>query len=557
MKLIFFCYILLPLIASALPVRREPPSLHLPHGSAASACESILAPKFEDLAMKLEDHANEHEGTAAFETASKLRVDFLELMNKCVADQSSFAEDELENTLLQVHQKWGFVKKHVVEPIKKNVVEPAKKHVVDPATKWLKNGPPAPPAGAPPKTYTSWKAVQQALALAAVVYQDEKAIDILLHGCADGKADLHTVHGKLNQAAIDTMQKYCRIYSLYKKIAFMDNGKSVKGKDVGTEALIVETTDDPVAEVELAAEESSKPQRKLLSQPLEELQSSAQDGAREEWGGSRRRRFHLHHRHRPHIHHRHRPHIHHKHHSHHKHHRHHTHHKHTPAPKYAVKTTGTRTKTGVVWIAIRGSEDLEDWKSNIKLTQTSWPDGGGGKVHQGFYMQYAQIRKTVFETVDKKVAEGWVNFHVTGHSLGGAVAELVAMAIIHRHPTVRVQMINFGAPMVGDKHWNSEFDRKIKLSTRVVNNKDLVTCLPGQNPVSGIASRIGNLVSSGSASNPYSTNVNHLLQWSNNAWRATRWPSCSRSWSVGDHDLDNYAKIVLGKARCQHSCYQA
>merc|ERR1711998_408143 len=87
--------------------------------------------------------------------------------------------------------------------------------------------------------------------------------------------------------------------------------------------------------------------------------------------------------------------------------------------------------------------------------------------------------------------------------------------------TVRVQMINFGAPMVGDKHWISEFDRKIKLSTRVVNNKDLVTCLPGQNPVSGIASRIGNLVSSGSASNPYSTNVNHLLQWSNNAWRAT------------------------------------
>ena len=47
----------------------------------------------------------------------------------------------------------------------------------------------------------------------------------------------------------------------------------------------------------------------------------------------------------------------------------------------------------------------------------------------------------MFKTVDEKVAAGWVNFHVTGHSLGGAIAELVAMALAHRHPNVRVQVM--------------------------------------------------------------------------------------------------------------------
>lgn len=546
--------------------------LHLPHGPAVESCEAMLAPKFEDLAVNLEEHAHEHEQDKAMESAHSLRVEYLELMNKCVADHSSFAEDELESALLQVDQKWGVIKKHIIKPIKKHVVDPVKKHVVDPATKWVKNGPPAPPAGNPPKTYTSWKAVQQALALAAVVYQDEEAIDYFMQGCPDTSKNpkLHAIVGKVDQKSLDTMRKYCPIYRLYKKIAFLDNGKSVNGKDVGTEALILETHDDPVAELELAAETHG---RKLLS--VDEATEDVQERAK--WGGSRRRRRrrwhahlpHRHHIHVPHRHHIHVPHIHvphrhhihvpHRHHIHvpHRHHKHHKHHKHTPAPKYAVKSAGTPTKPGVVWLAFRGSEEAEDWKANLKFTTTSWPDGGGGRVHYGFYTQYAQIRKTVFKTVDEKVAAGWVNFHVTGHSLGGAIAELVAMALAHRHPNVRVQMINFGAPGVGDKHWVSAFNSKIKLATRIVNNKDIVTCLPGHNPVSGIASRVGNLFTRGSASNPYTTNVHHFLEWSNNAWRAKRWPSCSRCWSIGDHSITQYSKIVIDPpySRCEHSCY--
>jgi len=213
-----------------------------------------------------------------------------------------------------------------------------------------------------------------------------------------------------------------------------------------------------------------------------------------------------------------------------------------------------------VWVAVRGSEDTEDWKSNMKFITTEWKDGGGGKVHLGFWQQYMQIRDIVFLNVDSHVKDGYGNFYVTGHSLGGAVAELVAMALAHRHPSVRVQMINFGAPGVGDETWVKAFDTKIPLSTRIVNNKDLVTCLPGHNPVSGIAARVGNLFTKGSGSNPFQHNIGHFLQWSSKGggWRSSRWPSCARSWSVGDHNILKYANIVVfDHARCQpeNDCY--
>lgn len=212
----------------------------------------------------------------------------------------------------------------------------------------------------------------------------------------------------------------------------------------------------------------------------------------------------------------------------------------------------------MIWIVVRGSEDPEDWKANAKVILTDWKDGGGGKVHYGFWEQYNQVRSHVKTTVDKYVKEGYGNFYVTGHSLGGAVAELISMAIGHWHPSpdVRVQMISFGAPGVGDETWVKAFDKIVPLSTRVVNNKDLVTCLPGHNPITGIASRVGNLFTKGSVSNPFKHNIGHFLQWSNNAWRSTRWPSCARTWSIKDHGVARYAGVVMDHARCDHVCWE-
>merc|ERR1719181_1645777 len=97
---------------------------HLPE---YQSCEASLAPKFEQLAVHLQNHAHKMDGVTAIEAANRLRADYFDLMSQCVetwrsGDEAAFQEDELESALLQVHQKWGFVKKHIVEPIKKHVI---------------------------------------------------------------------------------------------------------------------------------------------------------------------------------------------------------------------------------------------------------------------------------------------------------------------------------------------------------------------------------------------------------------------------------------------------
>jgi len=173
-------------------------------------------------------------------------------------------------------------------------------------------------------------------------------------------------------------------------------------------------------------------------------------------------------------------------------------------------------------------------------------------VHQGFYSQYVQVRKKLFETADKYYKLGYRSFNVCGHSLGGALSELGSMALAHRFPDATVQMITFGAPSVGDTAFVNEFNKKIPLATRIVNNKDLVPCLPGANGIAGGFAKLGNLITKGKFSNPFKHNVNHLLQYSNGAWRSARWPSCSRCWSVHDHEVTEYADIVLHKPRNGH-----
>lgn len=504
--------------------------------SGVAACEVRLAPRFERLGDYLEKHAHEFEAGGAHEAAHRLRVRFFVMMKKCIEleDAGAFEENEAEFEL-QVDQHWGFVKTHIAEPIKKHVVEPVKRHVVEPVVEWVTNGSPAPPAGNPPKTYSSWKAVQAALALSSVVYQEEGPIDYFLRGCSDpdNSTTFKIVEGKVDKASLDLMKQLCGVYTLFKKIAFIDNGRSVHGKDVGTEVLFLES--------EFSDDDLPWRGRRLLETSADKHTAAAfagvmqKDASDQKWGFFRH--HHRHHTHTPHRHHAHTP------------HRHHTHTPHSHTPHSHTTASPAFSNAGTIWIALRGSESVTDWKQNLKIVADPWNDGGGGKVHHGLLLQYLQIRQKLFETVDEYVKMGYGKFICTGHSLGGSLAELCAMAIAHRHANVVVQMITFGAPTAGNPDFAEAFNSKIPLATRIVNDRDIIPCLPGHNPISGIASRVAGLFAKGSLENPFTESVDHLLQWSGNAWRSVRWPSCARSWSIDNHLLHSYASIVLNHVR--------
>jgi len=120
-----------------------------------------------------------------------------------------------------------------------------------------------------------------------------------------------------------------------------------------------------------------------------------------------------------------------------------------------------------------------------------------GKVHRGFYSQYEALREGVRETVGKhidSITRGTTLLYFTGHSLGGAVAQLLALDVAthfdlpprvvfgmgHGIPEPCALVYTFGSPRVGDK----TFAAHMRSSTRHLRYKfmgDIVSEIPLNN----------------------------------------------------------------------------
>nr|GEW90580.1 C2 calcium-dependent membrane targeting [Tanacetum cinerariifolium] len=71
---------------------------------------------------------------------------------------------------------------------------------------------------------------------------------------------------------------------------------------------------------------------------------------------------------------------------------------------------------------------------------------------------------------------------VTGHSLGGALATLLALELsssqLAKRGAISVTMYNFGSPRVGNKLFAQVYNEKVKDSWRVVNHRDIIPSVP-------------------------------------------------------------------------------
>ena len=134
-----------------------------------------------------------------------------------------------------------------------------------------------------------------------------------------------------------------------------------------------------------------------------------------------------------------------------------------------------------VIVAFRGSKEIKDWIQDGKFWQSHTVCGC---VHAGFNGDLQEILRPLLtatrEALSRMVSSGIASpqFYVTGHSLGGALAQLFALACHDRFMHVS-GVYTFGSPRVGDMEWAKTYGTLLGDRTfRVVNEYDLVPHLP-------------------------------------------------------------------------------
>lgn len=129
-------------------------------------------------------------------------------------------------------------------------------------------------------------------------------------------------------------------------------------------------------------------------------------------------------------------------------------------------------------LAFRGTESLfrkpADWLTDLDLALVTadWLPplvDGSPKVHRGFLRAYESIRPGLIATFTEIEPD---HVHVTGHSLGGALAILAALDIRTQFPGINVAIYNFGSPRVGDPLFAHMYDELVRNSYRVVHDGD-------------------------------------------------------------------------------------
>jgi triacylglycerol lipase len=130
----------------------------------------------------------------------------------------------------------------------------------------------------------------------------------------------------------------------------------------------------------------------------------------------------------------------------------------------------------LIVLAFRGTRSVSNWETNLHawLIHPGHTDAHL-RVHQGFYNAFERLSdgaKGIRQKITEIETAGRVPIYITGHSLGGALAQIAA-AVLGSDQIAACY--TFGSPRVG----NYVFDLWVKpASYRVINYADIVPQVP-------------------------------------------------------------------------------
>ncbi|HMD08823.1 MAG TPA: lipase family protein [Candidatus Acidoferrum sp.] len=159
----------------------------------------------------------------------------------------------------------------------------------------------------------------------------------------------------------------------------------------------------------------------------------------------------------------------------------------------------TRVKMGLILqaqdsgeavVAIRGTEGIKEWVQDAQFLDEAFTFvAGGGRTEDGFTDMYRSMSVEeglgALSVVRTLGTVGWKrdvsSFTICGHSLGGAIATLLALDVAanteapFNNPTV----YTYASPRTGDHDFAVKYHQTVTTTYRFVDTVDLVPKLPG------------------------------------------------------------------------------
>ena len=143
--------------------------------------------------------------------------------------------------------------------------------------------------------------------------------------------------------------------------------------------------------------------------------------------------------------------------------------------------------SGDVVIAIRGTEGIQEWVHDAEFLLVTCPFlPGAGHTEDGFTAVYMSMTTTL-DPQCPRVTQSLpaLNFPrpvtsltICGHSLGGALATLLALDVAANTPFKKPAVFTYASPRTGGPNFAATYNQVVPNTTRIAGRLDLVPKLP-------------------------------------------------------------------------------
>lgn len=201
-------------------------------------------------------------------------------------------------------------------------------------------------------------------------------------------------------------------------------------------------------------------------------------------------------------------------------------------------------------LAFRGTQDQKDWAVNLAARLTPLNTMVGSvRVHRGFLEAFqkveAEIRADLDDPKKTPVDKG---LYITGHSLGGALAQIASAAF---ERDTLAACYTFGSPRVGERR----FDAEVKCPHyRLVNSRDVVPLVPP--PWMGFShgGDVRVIGKSGEVKRHERTPISLVLRF---AWFGLWWFFTRKFPLIDDHMIGRYRAALIAAANLRAPGWQS